>query len=514
MSTYILNSCILWKKNYFRFFTFVSIVINSLIILNPVVVNGQDLSEQTPIKIGQVKFVGNTVFSDSELREIISPWEKKQASVKNLLKLRSRITDYYTDQGYISSGAFIAPQDISDGIEVQIIEGILADVEIEGLSRFQKRYITSRLPLFKPIKQDILLESLARLEDNALIQNLEANLVRVSLKENILNLKIEEENSLDTQLTLTNSFSPSIGEFGGKVNAQYHLFGIGDLVSINHTRTIQGGLIRYGVDYSLPINKYNGTIELNYTNAETEIVEEPISALDIQADLEEYRLALKQPVYLDNNKQLVLGIEINHIQNESFVMSDFSFAFVDGLSDGKSKITALRFAQEYFGRGSKSSLAVRSQFNLGINLFDATVTETGIDSLFWSWQGQAQWAKKVNDLLLLSTLNIQLTGDQLLPIEQISLGGKNTVRGYRQNLSIGDNGIIGNLELQIPLWELTTGAVILSPFIDVGTVWNNSDKSIESDTLASIGLGLDFKLNNLFQARLDYGFGLINIVNP
>ena len=273
-------------------------------------------------------------------------------------------------------------------------------------------------------------------------------------------------------------------------------------------------LIIHGVDYSLPINKYNGTIELNYTNAETEIVEEPISALDIQADLEEYRLALKQPVYLDNNKQLVLGIEINHIQNESFVMSDFSFAFVDGLSDGKSKITALRFAQEYFGRGSKSSLAVRSQFNLGINLFDATVTETGIDSLFWSWQGQAQWAKKVNDLLLLSTLNIQLTGDQLLPIEQISLGGKNTVRGYRQNLSIGDNGIIGNLELQIPLWELTTGAVILSPFIDVGTVWNNSDKSIESDTLASIGLGLDFKLNNLFQARLDYGFGLINIVNP
>jgi hemolysin activation/secretion protein len=36
-------------------------------------------------------------------------------------------------------------------------------------------------------------------------------------------------------------------------------------------------------------------------------------------------------------------------------------------------------------------------------------------------------------------------------IEQFSLGGIDTVRGYRQNQIVADNGVFGSVELSVPL---------------------------------------------------------------
>jgi hemolysin activation/secretion protein len=148
-------------------------------------------------------------------------------------------------------------------------------------------------------------------------------------------------------------------------------------------------------------------------------------------------------------------------------------------------------------------------------LLDATVSNRGIDGLFWSWLGKAQWLKKLNndDWILASNLNIQLTPDKLLPIEQISAGGINSVRGYRQNLSIGDNGVIGSVELQIPLFEFlrfNDGVVKLHPFIDGGGVWNNQDENIEDSILLSFGAGLSMEIGKIVNARVDYGIPLID----
>jgi hemolysin activation/secretion protein len=261
--------------------------------------------------------------------------------------------------------------------------------------------------------------------------------------------------------------------------------------------------------YSIPFNNRDGTISLNYTQADTKIIEEPVSALDIQANYEAFELSVKQPIELNENNQLALSAKIELIRSETFVQDDFSFAFVDGLEDGRSKITAIRLLQEYFTQAESSSLGVRSQFNIGINLFNPTVTQTVIDGLFWSWQGQLQWLKKIERLLVVSNLSVQLSEERLLPIEQISLGGTNNVRGYRQNLSIGDNGVIGTVELQIPVVEGEKWTIKVIPFVEAGTIWNNSAESIESNTLASTGLGFSYELDKSVKARLDYAIPLV-----
>ena len=109
---------------------------------------------------------------------------------------------------------------------------------------------------------------------------------------------------------------------------------------------------------------------------------------------------------------------------------------------------------------------------------------------------------------------MQLTDDKLLPIEQITLGGNSSVRGYRQNLSLGDNGVIGNVELQVPLIRSSTSSVQVIPFVASGTVWNNSSEKIDTDTLVSLGLGLSYELRELIEARIDYAIPLIEANAP
>jgi len=70
---------------------------------------------------------------------------------------------------------------------------------------------------------------------------------------------------------------------------------------------------------------------------------------------------------------------------------------------GRTRISALRFFQEWTQRDTRQVIAARSQFNLGVGAFDATVNAEQPDSRFFSWQGQAPWVRAIapETLLLL-----------------------------------------------------------------------------------------------------------------
>ena len=465
------------------------------------------------IKINRINFVGNTVFSEAELRKVISSVDGEKLTVEKLISLRTQITNLYSDNGYISSAAFLPPQEITDGnITFQIIEGFLENIVIEGRSHLSEKYIMSRLPkVGVPVKINDLNAALKKLKTEPTIEDLKATLEQSELGKNVLIIDLKENRPFIASVSTSNSYSPSIGSLGGTVGLNYHLLGLGDFVNLNYTKT--EGLDRIYVGYSLPVNSQNGQIKIKYNNANTEIIEEPVSELDIQADYEAYEIGFSQPVMQSDNNNLILSVQFEHIDSETFIDNNFSFPFVEGLEDGVSKISAIRLATEFYNQQNNSSFALKSQFNVGLDLFNSTVTNAGTDSLFWSWQGQSQWLRKLDNLLLVSSLKLQLSEDQLLPLEQIALGGTNNIRGYRRNLSLGDNGVIGTLELQIPLLD-GSSKINLIPFIDAGTAWSNSRTAIDADTLASIGLGISYRFGNTIEARIDYGIPLIDVDAP
>ena len=88
----------------------------------------------------------------------------------------------------------------------------------------------------------------------------------------------------------------------------------------------------------------------------------------------------------------------------------------------------------------------------------------------------------------------------------------NTVRGYAENQLVTDSGVLGTLEVQIPLTK-NPDTLQISPFFDIGSGWNESEPDPEDATLASLGLGLRWRVVNGLVLNADYGIPLIDVDN-
>ena len=239
------------------------------------------------------------------------------------------------------------------------------------------------------------------------------------------------------------------------------------------------------------------------------IIESQFRDLNIRSEAETLSFNVRQPLVHTPNSEFALGLAFDLRRSQTFILNDIPFSFTEGPKDGESKVTVIRFSQDWLQRNTTSVLAARSQFSLGIGAIDATVNDIGTDGRFFSWVGQFQWVQRLSPrVLMLAKVNTQLTPDSLLSPEKISIGGVDTVRGYRQNQLVADNGVIGGVEVRIPLAS-NVETLQLVPFFDIGTVWNNRGSNPDPQTLASLGLGLQWQPFRGLALRADYGIPLI-----
>ena len=159
-------------------------------------------------------------------------------------------------------------------------------------------------------------------------------------------------------------------------------------------------------------------------------------------------------------------------------------------------------------------IAARSQFSLGVDLFDSTVNEDLPDGRFFAWRGQAQWVRLLApDTLFLLRGDVQLADRPLASLEQISLGGQRTVRGYPQDQLLTDSGALMSAEVRFPIYRNSNinGLLQIAPFVDIGVGWNESRERLDPNTLVGIGLGLQWQQGDNFSARLDWGLPLVSV---
>jgi hemolysin activation/secretion protein len=105
-------------------------------------------------------------------------------------------------------------------------------------------------------------------------------------------------------------------------------------------------------------------------------------------------------------------------------------------------------------------------------------------------------------------------------MEQIAVGGSRTVRGYRENQFVRDSGVIGSVELRVPVLRGIFGGDVLqvAPFGDVAHVWSSPDRleaaSPPSETIASLGVGLRYDWLDRLSLRVYWGGRLIEVPKP
>lgn len=268
-----------------------------------------------------------------------------------------------------------------------------------------------------------------------------------------------------------------------------------------------------------PINSQGGTLGFNFSAGQNPVTESPFDTLNILTDSQTYELAYRQPLVRSPREEFAIGVS-TAFENSSSYFGGRSFNFQNfKFDDGRSQARTLRLNQDYLNRDPNGAWALRSSFNLGLNVLGATIRDDGSpDGRFFYWLGQVLRVQRLGtdrDTLAFFRLNIQLAANPLLSLNRFSIGGPQSVRGYRQNQLTGDSGLQASVEFQFPVVRDSEGASIvkLLPFIEGGTVWNSSAINSSSQSLIGVGLGATYQPIRNLVLRLDYGIPLINVSN-
>ena len=408
------------------------------------------------VTVTRFEFEGNTAFSDEELRKTVKQFTGRPISFSELLQAEEAIRNKYTEgcqsntekPCYINSGAFISANQtfLQDGavIKVQVVEGGIEQINITGLKKLKASYIRSRLQagVSEPLERERLLEKLQILQLDPLIQNLSAKLAPGSRPEkSVLEIEVTEADPFFVEFFTDNERAPSVGSWrrGVRVNDS-NLFGFGDRFFLEYVNTDGSNAI--DLSYSVPLTASNTTLTIAGGITDTEVVEPPFDRLDILGDSFNFELGIRQPIWRTPTQELAIGLTGTR-QESNTELSGQNFALSPGADDnGETRISALRFSTEYTQRTLQDVFALRAQFSLGINTFDATVNRDPVpDSRFFAWRGQGQYVRRLaQDTLLVLRSDLQLSTTNLVPLEQFSLGGLSSVRGYRQDAILTDNG--------------------------------------------------------------------------
>jgi hemolysin activation/secretion protein len=482
---------------------------------------------------------GSSVFSVEELAAVTAPYTGRPLRAEELEELRQKLTLLYVDAGYLNSGAILPDQDVRDGvIRFQIVEGRLAEVDLEGNRWFRDGYLRSRIlrGAHTPLDLADLEHELQLLQQDPRVRRVDAELLPGERPgEARLRASFDEELPFFAALEFSNHDSPSVGEYRLQLDlAHRNLSGWGDVLHLMGAWT--DGLWDTEGGYEIPVTPWDTTLGAWFRWGTSDVVEQPFEELDVTSRARTIGLEVRQPLYRTLRNWLDLALTAESRKSTTYLLGE-RFPFEEGTDDGRVVVSVLRLRQDWTYRDLHQVVAARSQLSIGLDVLGATdddcafdlfgvcTTPAGTsrneipDANFVAWLGQFQWVRRFDrwwGVEAVFRADVQLAAEPLFSMEQFSLGGYQSVRGYRENTLVRDNGLASSLEVRIPVWSDTALGidVQLAPFCDVGRSWNTKRSTPSPRTLASVGVGLRVLATRYLRGEIYWGHRLRSVDEP
>ncbi len=505
-------------------------------------------AQETPVEIyvHHFEFVGNTVFSNEHLSRVLAPYVGRRITETELEEARVAVTREYVDSGYINSGAVLPDQDAEGGtLLIEIVEGRLSEVELTGNKWFRSSWLKSQLrkAAGTPVNFNHLRAGLQQLRQTPGIARINAELQPGGLPgESLLHAVIKDEHPFRLDLELSNKRPPSVGEGAAEFRfADLNLLGVNDPLELRWLAghaTKDGsaygdGIENISLNYEFPVAPWGTSLGINASRGNSGVLDETFAALDITSRTEEAGVRVRQEIVHTLENIFSVSISAVRKRSETFLLG-VPFSLAPGAQNGESNVFATRFAIDWNHRTERQVFSLRSTLSLGgrgLGASDASKQppswngDAVPDSRFTTWMSQAQYIRKIfarsgdaepakpfgegllRNILLILRANTQLSDDALLTLEQFSLGGAQSVRGYHENQLLRDNGLVTSAEVRIPLWLRRNDepALSLAPFFDLGKGWDNRRANRGWQTLSSAGVGILCRLSQRAEASLYWG---------
>ena len=477
----------------------------------------------------------------------------RRLTAVDLEQLRHRISLLYVSRGYVNSGALIPEQDVGQGeLRVRIVEGRLNEVKVTDITpesepdwlqaieefitpksysaRLEQRkadYVRDRLKgdPEQPLNTENLQEDYLKLLNDRMIKRLNGSLLPgMHPGEAVLDLKVTRARPYGGYVGVDNFSPPQIGGVTGRVGFWVdNLASLGERIDFNMSPT--GGAFSYNTGIDIPLTASGTRFAFRYNDSSTVLIEPPLDTLNIVNQIVSYDGQLSHPLLWDFKEdfqqKLTLGANFAVRQNQETISGQPTI-------QGPTQVTVVRAWQDYLFQNKVIDAAFRSTFSMGVDVLGATAFTINADGRqdngqFFAWLGQTSgryhfregWPKWLDNSYISLNGAVQLTNDRVLALEKIAIGGFRTVRGYRQNYLVRDQGFYLSLDAGYPLYGGEPGAkygVYLVPFTDYGGAANQGERR---NYIQSVGVGLEGYMN-VAQSTLSAAFywaGRVNLIH-
>jgi hemolysin activation/secretion protein len=484
--------------------------------------------ENTPapqsLDINEYRVEGTNLLPQIEVEEAVYPFLGPQRTTDDVEQARKALEKAYTSKGYQTVSVEIPPQQVKDGVvTLKVVEGKVGRLRVKGARYFALDEIKEEapslaegtVPNFNDVSKDIV--ALNQQPDRKVTPALRAGVTPGTVD---VDLNVEDNFPLHGSLEINNRYSQGTSEL--RLNASVHydnLWQLGHSLSISYQvapeNTADALVFSGSYTARLPDVPWL-SLMLYGLNSDSNVATLGSSNVAGRGSVIGGRAIVTLPGEQDFYQSISFGMDYKH--------------FDENVSQGASQFAT---PIEYYPinatyTASWQDETSQTQLDAGLTLhtrglgstpaqFDAKRFDSGGDFIYF--KGDVSRTQELPaGLQLYGKVQGQLASQPLVNSEQMSGGGLDTVRGYLESEVLGDDGVLGSIELRSPSLASWLGPKVnelrFYTFSEGGTLSIRSPLPEQQSTfnLASVGIGSRMRLFDHFNEALDLGLPLIGEV--
>lgn len=446
--------------------------------------NQQQSGEDVKLLLKDVQVDPSKIISEEKIKEITASYVGREVSIADLNELVEKFNEIYAAGGYVTCKAYLPVQQITEGIvHIGLIEGTVGEVSISGNKHTSSKYIRNRLTLPKGQIPNIntLNKEIYRFNvsnDAPLRLTMQAGKEPGTTDYEII---VREPVKNDTVFVFAdNNGSTSTGEWrGGLYYTHRSLSGRRDPLSVGYTRA--KGLNSGSLSYAAPVGRNGGRMFFDYSSSASKLIAHDTRPLEARGHGWYAGISYLQPLIVNRTTRTELRIGGYHQKSQTDM-----FQGTQKWIDNRANNLYLSFAMTSYGKSSV--FYHRHYYGIGhIKAYNASIA--GYNSQDYGLYRLNSFYQKIwkNGHTFSARLDMQWASRKNLPsAEQFFLGGVNSVRGYKQDIMGGDNGLSGSLEYALPLSQ--KHQTMFYGFFDYGTLLG--DTAYDDHQIESVGVGI------------------------
>jgi len=472
---------------------------------------------------------GIAMLKREEFQAKLRPYFGRPASLSVLDKICRDVIEYYRRNGFPVVNVIVPRQTVRDGaIQFLVTEAKVGKVIVEGAKWFNPDKFKSEVSLREgdPVDADQLQEDIRWLNNNPFRQ---ANLAFQPGEDpgtTDVILEVNDRMPLRFFFTYDNYGIDLTGKNRLSTGFNFgNLFNLDQQVNFQYTTTTQqmfNSLNAYSGSWIVPFPWRNFmTVFGSYSGAKGDI---PGTSATLNSESWQVSARYNAPLPMLGafSHELYGGVDFKQASNSLLI---FNITSPDGGGFGTYDIFQLTAGYS----GSMPDELGSTSFELGgfyspggvgalndANTFHNIIPNADPD--YGYGRGTLTRAFRLPlDFSIRGIFNGQLATTSLMPTEQFGLGGYNTVRGYDERVSNGDNAWVMNLEFWTPpgsIFKIFGNQAVedrlqFLAFWDYGYVgFSQPLPGQEGSWLMSVGPGLRYNIDRYVTVQLDWGFQL------